>query len=139
VPTSAATSEQEVLGGEDVEIPGAWQASSARWWWTLINGWLNCAPATSLTGYRTRYASTPWSSRLVHDDASGRINCRSSLTSSVAGCRSWDRTSRYRRSNLSWEGTVRLDLRYMENWSFALDLQILWKTFSVIFTRSGAY
>jgi exopolysaccharide biosynthesis polyprenyl glycosylphosphotransferase len=43
------------------------------------------------------------------------------------------------RSNLSWEETVRLDLRYVENWSLALDLQILWKTFWVIFWRSGAY
>ncbi|MGD0698901.1 MAG: sugar transferase [Trebonia sp.] len=43
------------------------------------------------------------------------------------------------RSNLSWDETVRLDLRYVENWSFALDLQILWKTFSVIFRGSGAY
>jgi len=43
------------------------------------------------------------------------------------------------RSDLSWEETVRLDLRYVENWSFALDLQILWKTFSVIFRRAGAY
>jgi len=43
------------------------------------------------------------------------------------------------RSNLSWEETVRLDLRYVENWSFVLDLQILWKTFSVIFRRAGAY
>ena len=32
------------------------------------------------------------------------------------------------RSDLSWEESVRLDLRYVENWSFALDLQILWKT-----------
>jgi exopolysaccharide biosynthesis polyprenyl glycosylphosphotransferase len=43
------------------------------------------------------------------------------------------------RSDLSWEDSVRLDLRYVENWSFALDLQILWKTFSVIFRGSGAY
>ena len=43
------------------------------------------------------------------------------------------------RSDLSWEETVRLDLRYVENWSFALDLQIMWKTFSVIFRGSGAY
>ena len=28
------------------------------------------------------------------------------------------------RSDLSWEESVRLDLRYVENWSFALDLQI---------------
>jgi exopolysaccharide biosynthesis polyprenyl glycosylphosphotransferase len=43
------------------------------------------------------------------------------------------------RSELSWEETVRLDLRYVENWSFVLDLQILWKTISVIFRGSGAY
>jgi lipopolysaccharide/colanic/teichoic acid biosynthesis glycosyltransferase len=43
------------------------------------------------------------------------------------------------RSDLSWEETVRLDLRYVENWSFALDLQILWKTISVIFRGAGAY
>lgn len=43
------------------------------------------------------------------------------------------------RSDLSWEESVRLDLRYVENWSFALDLQILWKTFSVIFGGAGAY
>ena len=43
------------------------------------------------------------------------------------------------RSNLSWDETVRLDLRYVENWSFALDMQILWKTCSVIFKGAGAY
>ena len=43
------------------------------------------------------------------------------------------------RSDLSWEESVRLDLRYVENWSFALDLQILWKTISVILRGSGAY
>jgi exopolysaccharide biosynthesis polyprenyl glycosylphosphotransferase len=43
------------------------------------------------------------------------------------------------RSELSWDETVRLDLRYVENWSFALDLQILWKTLSVIFRGAGAY
>jgi exopolysaccharide biosynthesis polyprenyl glycosylphosphotransferase len=43
------------------------------------------------------------------------------------------------RSDLSWEESVRLDLRYVENWSFALDLQILWKTVSALLRRSGAY
>jgi exopolysaccharide biosynthesis polyprenyl glycosylphosphotransferase len=43
------------------------------------------------------------------------------------------------RSDLSWEESVRLDLRYVENWSFVLDLQILWKTISVILRGSGAY
>ena len=43
------------------------------------------------------------------------------------------------RSDLNWEESVRLDLRYVENWSFALDLQILWKTIAVMMRGSGAY
>jgi exopolysaccharide biosynthesis polyprenyl glycosylphosphotransferase len=43
------------------------------------------------------------------------------------------------RSDLSWEESVRLDLRYVENWSLVLDLQILWKTASAVITGSGAY
>src|SRR5215207_9067622 len=43
------------------------------------------------------------------------------------------------RSDLTWEESVRLDLRYVENWSFALDLMILWKTGSAISRGRGAY
>jgi len=43
------------------------------------------------------------------------------------------------RAELSWEESVRLDLRYVENWSFLLDLQILWKTWSAVSRGSGAY
>jgi lipopolysaccharide/colanic/teichoic acid biosynthesis glycosyltransferase len=43
------------------------------------------------------------------------------------------------RSDLPWDESVRLDLRYVENWSFALDLQIMWKTISVLVRGSGAY
>jgi exopolysaccharide biosynthesis polyprenyl glycosylphosphotransferase len=43
------------------------------------------------------------------------------------------------RSDLSWEDAVRLDLRYVENWSLALDLQILWKTGSAVLSGHGAY
>jgi exopolysaccharide biosynthesis polyprenyl glycosylphosphotransferase len=43
------------------------------------------------------------------------------------------------RSDLSWDESVRLDLRYVENWSFVLDLQILWKTWSAVLRGSGAY
>ncbi|HEY1818977.1 MAG TPA: sugar transferase [Trebonia sp.] len=43
------------------------------------------------------------------------------------------------RSELTWDESVRLDLRYVENWSFALDVQILWKTVSVMLHGSGAY
>jgi exopolysaccharide biosynthesis polyprenyl glycosylphosphotransferase len=43
------------------------------------------------------------------------------------------------RSDLSWDEAVRLDVRYVENWSFVLDLQILWKTLSAVLIGSGAY
>jgi exopolysaccharide biosynthesis polyprenyl glycosylphosphotransferase len=43
------------------------------------------------------------------------------------------------RSDLTWDEAVRLDLRYVENWSLALDLQIVWKTFSAVARSSGAY
>jgi lipopolysaccharide/colanic/teichoic acid biosynthesis glycosyltransferase len=43
------------------------------------------------------------------------------------------------RSDLSREDAVRLDLRYVENWSFVLDLQILWKTCSAVLKGRGAY
>jgi exopolysaccharide biosynthesis polyprenyl glycosylphosphotransferase len=43
------------------------------------------------------------------------------------------------RSDLSWEEAVRLDLRYVENWSLAADLLILWKTGRAVLSRSGAY
>ncbi|WP_026184633.1 sugar transferase [Salinispora vitiensis] len=43
------------------------------------------------------------------------------------------------RSDLSWEDGVRLDLYYVENWSLAADLTILWKTFGAVVKRRGAY
>lgn len=43
------------------------------------------------------------------------------------------------RSGLSWEEAFRLDLRYVDNWSLALDLQILWKTGSAVIQGHGAY
>jgi exopolysaccharide biosynthesis polyprenyl glycosylphosphotransferase len=43
------------------------------------------------------------------------------------------------RSGLSWEESFRLDLRYVDNWSIMLDLQILWKTTSAVIHGSGAY
>lgn len=43
------------------------------------------------------------------------------------------------RSDLSWEDTVRLDVYYVENWSIASDLLILWKTAKAVVSSSGAY
>ncbi|MGE5830416.1 MAG: sugar transferase [Micromonosporaceae bacterium] len=43
------------------------------------------------------------------------------------------------RSELSWDDAVRLDLYYVDNWSLAFDLVILWRTVGVVFARKGAY
>ncbi|WP_226366702.1 sugar transferase [Pseudonocardia sp. ICBG162] len=43
------------------------------------------------------------------------------------------------RSTLTWEESVRLDLRYVENWTPALDLLILWKTLGAVLSGRGAY
>jgi exopolysaccharide biosynthesis polyprenyl glycosylphosphotransferase len=65
-----------------------------------------------------------------NDDASRRLRVRPGLTGlwQVSG-----------RSDLSWEESLRLDLRYTDNWSLALDLQILWRTLRAIIRGSGAY
>ena len=43
------------------------------------------------------------------------------------------------RSDLDWDESVRLDLYYVENWSLAGDLVIMWRTFKVIRGAVGAY
>jgi exopolysaccharide biosynthesis polyprenyl glycosylphosphotransferase len=64
------------------------------------------------------------------DDARRRLLVRPGMTGlwQVSG-----------RSELSWEETVRLDLRYVENWSVTLDLAILWKTVNAVVRGRGAY
>jgi exopolysaccharide biosynthesis polyprenyl glycosylphosphotransferase len=42
------------------------------------------------------------------------------------------------RSDLEGNDAIRLDLRYVENWSLTLDLQILWKTISAVLAKRGA-
>ncbi|TIC83298.1 sugar transferase [Nocardioides sp. GY 10113] len=43
------------------------------------------------------------------------------------------------RSDLSWDESVRLDLAYVDNWSLALDLQIVMRTFGAVLGHRGAY
>jgi exopolysaccharide biosynthesis polyprenyl glycosylphosphotransferase len=43
------------------------------------------------------------------------------------------------RADLPWEEAMRLDLRYVENWSLTLDLIILMRTGSAVLRASGAY
>lgn len=64
------------------------------------------------------------------DDARRRLLVRPGMTGlwQVSG-----------RSSLTWEESVRLDLRYVENWSPALDLLIVWKTFGAVLRSRGAY
>ncbi|MEJ2866233.1 sugar transferase [Actinomycetospora sp. OC33-EN08] len=64
------------------------------------------------------------------DDARRRLLVRPGMTGlwQVSG-----------RSDLSWDETVRLDLRYVENWSPGLDIHILARTVLAVITGRGAY
>jgi lipopolysaccharide/colanic/teichoic acid biosynthesis glycosyltransferase len=42
------------------------------------------------------------------------------------------------RSDLSFDDEMRLDLFYLENWSFWLDIKIFWKTIWVVLSQKGA-
>jgi exopolysaccharide biosynthesis polyprenyl glycosylphosphotransferase len=43
------------------------------------------------------------------------------------------------RSDLSWEESVRLDLKYVDNWSLSQDLALLVRTVRAVLTHRGAY
>jgi exopolysaccharide biosynthesis polyprenyl glycosylphosphotransferase len=43
------------------------------------------------------------------------------------------------RSDLSWDDSVRIDVRYVENWSLTFDLMILGKTLRAVLRSDGAY
>jgi exopolysaccharide biosynthesis polyprenyl glycosylphosphotransferase len=64
------------------------------------------------------------------DDASRRLKVKPGVTGlwQVSG-----------RSDLTWEESLRLDLRYADNWSMALDISILWRTVRAVTRGSGAY
>jgi exopolysaccharide biosynthesis polyprenyl glycosylphosphotransferase len=64
------------------------------------------------------------------DDAARRLKVRPGLTGlwQVSG-----------RSDLDWEESLRLDLRYTDNWSLALDVSILWRTLRAVMRGAGAY
>lgn len=65
-----------------------------------------------------------------HDAVHRRLRVRPGLTGlwQVSG-----------RADLAWEESMRLDLRYVDNWSISMDAQILWKTVRAVLSRSGAY
>jgi exopolysaccharide biosynthesis polyprenyl glycosylphosphotransferase len=65
-----------------------------------------------------------------NDDATRRLRVKPGVTGlwQVSG-----------RSDLTWEESLRLDLRYADNWSMALDLSILWRTVRAVTRGAGAY
>ena len=65
-----------------------------------------------------------------NDDATRRLKVKPGVTGlwQVSG-----------RSDLTWEESLRLDLRYADNWSMMLDLSILWRTVRAVTSGSGAY
>jgi len=65
-----------------------------------------------------------------HDSVHRRLHVKPGLTGlwQVSG-----------RSDLDWDESVRLDLRYVDNWSVAMDLMILWKTGRAVLAGDGAY
>jgi undecaprenyl phosphate N,N'-diacetylbacillosamine 1-phosphate transferase len=43
------------------------------------------------------------------------------------------------RNSISWRDRVRWDIRYVENYSLRLDVEILLKTIPIVFLRRGVY
>ena len=72
----------------------------------------------------------PASAEQVGHDVSRRMLVRPGMTGlwQVSG-----------RSDLPFDESIRLDLYYVENWSPAFDLMILWKTARAVLRGSGAY
>lgn len=64
----------------------------------------------------------------------GEASRRSLVTPGLTGL--WQISGR---SDLPGSEGIRLDLRYVENWSVTLDLFIMWKTARAVLTRSGAH
>lgn len=89
--------------------------------WNVVRGEM------SLVGPRP---PLPEEVRAYDSDAHRRLRVRPGLTGlwQVSG-----------RSDLDWEESLRLDLRYVDNWSWSLDLSILLRTGRAILGRAGAY
>lgn len=66
---------------------------------------------------------------LYEDGAERRLLCKPGMTGlwQVSG-----------RSDMPWQKAMRLDVYYVENWSFTFDLLLLWRTVGVVLRGSGA-
>ena len=99
---------------------GACSASTRS---TSCRSWSTWSAARCRSSARDRRCPARWPATAGH--AHRRLRLRPGLTGlwQVSG-----------RSDLSWEESLRLDLRYVDNWSLALDLQILLRTFRAVRT-----
>lgn len=72
----------------------------------------------------------PEESAKYHDKDNRRLRVKPGITGlwQVSG-----------RSDLAWDDSVALDLRYVDNWSVGMDMHILWKTVSAVIKGDGAY
>lgn len=43
------------------------------------------------------------------------------------------------RSDTTYEERVQMDVWYVQNWSFCLDIKLLWETFAAVIKQKGAY
>jgi exopolysaccharide biosynthesis polyprenyl glycosylphosphotransferase len=110
---------------------------------TRLGGWLRRWSVDELPqllnvlrGEMSLIGPRPWTPR-PYQEASGHDEAvwrRLAVKPGITGL--WQVSGR---ADLPWEESVRLDMRYVENWSFALDLRILWRTCKVVIWRSGAY
>ena len=89
--------------------------------WNVLRGEMSLVgPRPALQSETSRY----------EDQVARRLAVRPGLTGlwQVSG-----------RSDLPWEDAVRLDLYYVDNWSFVQDLAILGRTAQAVFSSRGAY
>ncbi|MBW4698609.1 MAG: exopolysaccharide biosynthesis polyprenyl glycosylphosphotransferase [Aphanocapsa lilacina HA4352-LM1] len=86
----------------------------------------------SLVGPRPLQERDCQRARAVVD--STRLALRQSVMPGMTGL--WQVSGR---SELSFEQMLDLDLVYVENWSLAYDLTLLWRTIVVVVARKGAY
>jgi lipopolysaccharide/colanic/teichoic acid biosynthesis glycosyltransferase len=87
--------------------------------WCVLNGSMSLVgPRPLLTSYLARYS----------DHQARRHEMRPGITglAQVSG-----------RNAISWEDRLDLDVKYVDEWSMALDLRIVGKTLKAVFRRSG--
>jgi exopolysaccharide biosynthesis polyprenyl glycosylphosphotransferase len=110
---------------------------------TRLGGWLRRWSLDELPqllnvarGEMSLIGPRPWKARAyedaaLHDEFTQR---RLAVKPGITGL--WQVSGR---ADLPWEESVRLDVCYVDNWSFALDLRILWKTGQAVIRGAGAY